>query len=398
MREFYPMILSLVAIALFGLIEILLLVLVNRPWWSRRWVRRVSWGLPLFGLLMVLVWGLGQYYAVTWLRMPAATLAVIAFVLEVALMLSLPVSGIIHLTHWVIDRVVRHRRLSDTSKVDTNRRALLRLAAAGLPVASVSLGLTGVTHAFNDVNVSLRPVKIAQLPPALEGLRILHLSDSHLAHYTTLDTIVSALSQAEPFAPDLIVITGDIADDLSMLGDALKLTSELRPRFGTYACLGNHEYYRGLPEVKRIFERSPVPLLINQAIQLDVAGTALRIAGIDDPRHVGGADRAFFKTAIDSMLSGADAADFTVLLSHRPTALNYASELNLDLILAGHTHGGQIGAGERSVFEVVSPQSYMWGHYQKGQSHLYTSSGVGHWFPFRLGCPAEAPIIELSSR
>ncbi len=396
MREFFPLVFSLIAIGLIGLIEILLLALANRPWWSRRWVRRISWGLPTFGILMVLVWGLGQYYAVTWLRMPAATLAVVAFVLEVALMLSLPVTGIIHLAHWVTDRVVRHRK--DPSIVDTNRRALLRVAAAALPLASVSLGLTGVTHAFSDIRVFLRPIKVDHLPASLEGLRILHFSDSHLAHYITLDTIAELLTKAESLSPDLIAITGDIADDLTMLGEALKMVTELRPRLGTYACLGNHEYYRGLPEVKRIFGRSTVPLLINQSIRVDVAGTALRVGGIEDPRFVGGGDRAFFKNAIDSMLSTADAAEFTILLSHRPSALDYASEVNLDLILAGHTHGGQIGTGERSLFELVSPENYLWGHYQKGPSHLYTSSGVGHWFPFRLGCPAEAPVIELSSK
>lgn len=396
MREFFPLIFSLIAIALLGLIEILLLAVANRPWWSRRWVRRVSWGLPLFGILMVLLWGMGQYYYVTWLRMPAAILAVVAFVLEVALMLSLPITGIIHFVNWVTDRVVRHRR--HPSKLDTNRRALLRVAAAGLPLASVSLGLAGVTHAFNDIRVFLKPIKVDHLPAALEGLRILHFSDSHLAHYITLDTIAELLTKAESLSPDLIAISGDIADDLTMLGEALKMITELRPRLGTYACLGNHEYYRGLPEVRRIFGRSTVPLLINQSIRLDVAGTTLRIAGIEDPRYVGGGGPAFFKTAIDSMLSIADAAEFTVLLSHRPSALDYASEVNLDLVLAGHTHGGQIGAGERSLFEVISPESYLWGHYQKGSSHLNTSSGVGHWFPFRLGCPAEAPVIELSSK
>lgn len=397
MREFFPLLFSLVAIGLLGLIEILLLAVANRPWWSRRWVRRVSWGLPLFGILMVLLWGMGQYYFVTWLRMPAAILAVIAFVLEVALMLSLPITGIIHLVNWVTDQVVRRRRRAP-SKVDTNRRALLRVAAAGLPLASVSMGLAGVTHAFNDVRVFLKPIKIDHLPASLEGLRILHFSDSHLAHYITLDTIAELLTKAESLSPDLIAISGDIADDLTMLGEALKMITALRPRLGTYACLGNHEYYRGLPEVKRIFGRSTVPLLINQSIRLDVAGTALRVGGIEDPRFVGGGDRAFFRKAIDSMLSTADAAEFTILLSHRPSALDYASEVNLDLVLAGHTHGGQIGAGERSLFELVSPESYLWGHYQKGSCHLYTSSGVGHWFPFRLGCPAEAPVIELSSK
>lgn len=397
MREFFPLIFSLVAIAVVGLIQVLLLALANRPWWARRWIRRASWGLPLFGILMVFLWGWGQFYGLPWLGMPAAILAVVAFVLEVALMLSLPVSGVIHLAHWVTDRVIRRRRRRDPSRIDTNRRALLKVAAASLPIASVGMGLAGVTHAFADVEVSLKPIVLDQLPPPLEGLRILHISDSHLSQYVTLETMADVLTQAEPFAPDLIVITGDIADDLSQLGEALNMTTQLRPRLGVYACLGNHEYYRGLPEVHRIFERSPVPLLVNECVTLDVSGTLLRVGGIEDPRFVGGGDYGFFKNAIDTMLTDSEAADFTVLMSHRPDALDYASEVGLDLTLAGHTHGGQIGISQRSLFEGIAPRGYLWGHYRKHQSHLYTSSGVGHWFPFRLGCPAEAPVIELRS-
>jgi len=398
MHELFPLVFSLIAIAVLGLVEILLLALANRPWWKKQWVRRLSWGLPLFGIVMVFVWGLGQFYAVHWLRLPASILAVVAFVCEVALMLSLPVSGVIHLVNWVMDRIVRRRRRRDSGPVDTNRRAMLRIAAAGLPVATVSLGLAGVTHAFTDVVVHLKPIEFDRLPPALEGLRILHLSDSHLSQYVNLDTLAEVLSNATSFKPDLIAYTGDIADDLTQLGEALQMTHQLRPRLGVYASLGNHEYYRGIARVKSIFEQSPVPLLVNQSVGLDVWGVRLRLAGIDDPRRIGGDDYSFFKNAVDSMLAVSEPADFTVLMSHRPPALDYASEVGLDLVLAGHTHGGQIGIDHHSVFGLIWPQSYFWGHYQKKNSHLYTSSGVGHWFPFRLGCPAEAPVIELRSK
>ncbi len=396
MREFFPLIFSLAAIAVAGLVEIMLMALINRPWWSRRWVRRVSWGLPLFGMVMVLVWGLGQYYAVSWLRLPAAGLAVLAFVLEAALMLSLPISGVIHFIHWLTDRIVKKRQTADPSITDNNRRAFLRIAAVGLPAASVSLGLTGLTHAFTEVAVFLKTIRFENLPVGLDGLRILHLSDSHLANYVTLDAIEEVLLKAESFQPDLIAVSGDIADDLTMLGDCLKLISQLKPRYGVYASLGNHEYYRGLRRVQRIFEASPVPLLVNHSLVVNVSGVDLRIAGIEDPRFVSAGDRAFFKQAIDIMLTEARTADFTLLLSHRPLALDYASEVGLDLVLAGHTHGGQIGFRRHSFFELFNPDTYLWGHYQKNDTHLYTSSGVGHWFPFRLGCPAEAPVLELT--
>jgi uncharacterized protein len=61
----------------------------------------------------------------------------------------------------------------------------------------------------------------------------------------------------------------------------------------------------------------------------------------------------------------------------------------------GHTHGGQIGLFGRSAFEALAPELHLWGTYARGESRLYTTSGFGHWFPFRLGCPTEAPILEL---
>ena len=89
---------------------------------------------------------------------------------------------------------------------------------------------------------------------------------------------------------------------------------------------------------------------------------------------------------------------FRLLMSHRSLAFDYAAPLGVDLTLAGHNHGVQLGLGGRSLFESWYPDRYLWGHYQKESSQLYTSAGVGHWFPFRLGCPPEAPLLVLEQR
>ena len=86
---------------------------------------------------------------------------------------------------------------------------------------------------------------------------------------------------------------------------------------------------------------------------------------------------------------------FSILMSHRSQALDYASPLGIDLVLAGHTHGFQLGLGGRSLFDSLLPDRYIWGQYNQGQSQLYTTCGVGHWLPFRFGCPPEAPLIVL---
>ena len=99
---------------------------------------------------------------------------------------------------------------------------------------------------------------------------------------------------------------------------------------------------------------------------------------------------------MEKAVSASPSDAFTVLLSHRSQALDYAAPLGgTDLILAGHTHGFQLGLAGRSFFEPFFPERYIWGHYEKGTTQLYTTAGVGHWLPFRFGCPPEAPIITL---
>ena len=397
MREFFPLFFATVVILILGAAEVLLLAFLNRPWWNNKRLRIASWVLPLIGVVAVALWGWGEYSGRDWLAWPGAVLAVVTLVSELALMISLPLSGCLHIANWILDRFVR-KRSGKARPVDSNRRAVLKTVAAGLPLLAVSMGGAGVTRAFAGVNVFLKPIHFDSLSPGLNGLRILHLTDLHLGHYVRLDDLEVVLAEADLFKPDLVVVSGDIADDLSQLGDAINMMNSLGPRLGVYACLGNHEYFRGLTQVKRTFERSPVPLLIDQAETLDACGSRLLLGGIDDPRRMRGADRAFFKRHIDQCFSTADSqSDFTLLISHRPDALDYASETGVDLTLAGHTHGGQVGLWGHSLFESVWPRQYLWGHYRKDGSHLYTSSGVGHWFPFRLGCPPEAPVIELRS-
>ncbi|TET94263.1 MAG: hypothetical protein E3J26_04865 [Candidatus Zixiibacteriota bacterium] len=395
MRIFLPLIFAAVVILVFGLIEVLLLRFLNRTWWENKYLRTAAWGLPLFGTAIVLLWGLGEYYTQNWLVYPASVLAALTLILEVCLMFSLPLSGLIHFVHWGVDRFVRTRKLTEPQRPDPHRRMLLKAAAAGLPVVTLIMGVSGLTRAFTGVNVYVKTIPIDNLPPDLEGLRILHLSDSHLRHYVTLDDLAEVLSDASRFVPDLVLVTGDIADDLQLLPEALSMIDNLNPPLGAFASLGNHEYFRGIGAVRQVFDRSQISLLVNHGVRIVVGSCALFIGGLDDPRFLAVKDESFFKRAVDRTLTDTTGEDFLILMSHRPDAFDYASEVGINLTLAGHTHGTQVGVAHRSLFEALWPQQYLWGHYRHGQSHLYTSSGVGHWFPFRLGCPPEAPVIEL---
>lgn len=394
MREFFPVIFATTLILVIGLVEILLLRFFNPAWWRIRWIRRTGWGLPLFGTVAVFFWGFGRYKSIDWLVTPAAVVVALSFILLMALMLSLPVSGFFHLLHWVAGKFQARRRETLPGHA-RSRRLFLKGVAAAVPVVTVTMGAGGVARAFGSVSVPRRTVRVAGLPPDLEGLKILHISDSHLRDYVTLADLETVVENAAPAQPDLILVTGDIADDLSLLPEALRMIDSLRAPLGTFACLGNHEYFRGIERVRKIFDQSPVPLLINEGLPVTVGSASLFIGGTDDPQHMGAKQTAFFERVVDESIRESRSDDIILLMSHRPDAFDRAAARDIELTLSGHTHGGQFGVFGRSIFEPVWPDRYLWGLYHRDDSTLHTSAGMGHWFPFRLGCPPETPVLEL---
>jgi predicted MPP superfamily phosphohydrolase len=202
------------------------------------------------------------------------------------------------------------------------------------------------------------------------------------------------LDSLRPHPPDLIVLTGDVADKLEELVAGLDVVTAFAPRLGVYAALGNHEYLNGIQEMLPVYQNSAVRLLLNDTVSIQLGGATLFLAGVDDPVFIGPA-KPFYEQAISACATGAPADAFRLLLCHRPDGFEAASRHGFHLTLSGHTHGGQVGLLGRSAFEVLLGMPYLWGSYRRGESRLYTTSGFGHWFPFRLNCPAEAPLVVL---
>ncbi len=396
-RIFFFIIFVSAVILFLGLVQLLLLRQLNRPWWKRRWIRLSAYLLPVAGVVFIVAFGIAEYNRIGWLAAIAGPLTVSTVVLEIALMFSLPVSGAFHILEKLTDWLSRKSPRVHEHLPDPKRRMLLRGAAALVPIATVAAGVGGVGRAYARAEVRPIDFEYPGLPKDLDGLKVLHLSDLHLHHYVTLEDLEETLTEAAGYTPDLVLLTGDVADDLGQLGDALALIAQLKPRLGCYATLGNHEYFRGVHQVQAIYTNSDVQLLIDQAVSLPVGNTTLGVGGIDDPRTMRDIPDDFFSAGIAKALVDAPRRDFTLLMSHRPDAFPYAAKQGVDLTLAGHTHGAQIGFGGRSLLEGAFPNSYLWGKYTRGAAHLYTSCGVGHWFPFRLGCSAEAPVIVLKS-
>lgn len=278
-----------------------------------------------------------------------------------------------------------------------SRRAFITKAAVALPALTVAAAAGGVLQSYGGTRFPNVELAYKGLPADLEGLRILHLSDVHLGYFVNLDDLERTMIGAEAQRPDVVLMTGDFSDDLSLLPDALRMVGALKSRYGTYASIGNHEYYRGIEEVLRAFDAGRIPMMIDTATPLSIGASTLYLAGADDPARTGRFnDPVFLRASVERAISSMPSDAFTLLMSHRPEGFDVASEHGVDLTIAGHYHGGiQLGLGGRAIIQGFAPDKYYWGHYRKGESQLYTSGGVGHWFPFRLNCPPEAPVYVL---
>lgn len=280
-----------------------------------------------------------------------------------------------------------------------SRREVLGALAWTGPTTALVLGGYGVFRGAQQLVVRRVRLSIPGLPAELDGLRVGQLTDAHIARdLTPIGQIERACELLSAERLDLLCATGDLCDETALLPEVLRLLAQVPTRLGNYSCLGNHELYLGLPRVRREHERAGLHLLEDDRAQLG----RLRLSGISFP-HSGRPRLApqMIPGLLDRALGPPEAADpahFTLMLSHHPHVIQHVGGRGVGLMLSGHTHGGQLGIGERSVLEPF--YGFVRGPYEVPQAgapvaRLYVSSGVGHWLPFRLNCPAEVAIVEL---
>ena len=412
---------------LYGL-NLALLMSLHRPWWRLEWVRRTARWLPVVAFSCGVVWALGLHFDVNGVTSVGAGGVASVHVMSVSLLIALVIISPVRGIELIVDasrRAARRRGsrgappLATAQSPDTersgsggataNRRRFLRTALVGVPLLTSGTAAYGLIRSATPARLTPVDLWFPDLAAPLDGFRILHLSDLHVGPYVELDDLEHLAQRASALKPDLVLVTGDICDHMPRYLDTLRLIEQIQPPAGVFASLGNHEHFRGLDQVLRAFERSQIQLLVDDGLTVQVGAatsdtraragagsTPLFISGCDDPQWMRSPEsRRRLARFVDESQTKAPVEGFRLLLSHRSTAFDFAAPLGVDLTLSGHTHGFQLGVGGRSLFEDWYPDRYIWGHYNKGNQQLYTSAGVGHWFPFRLGCPPEAPLITL---
>ena len=233
---------------------------------------------------------------------------------------------------------------------------------------------------------------IHDLPPAWGRVRIVLLADPHARPPRQLDRLSQIVDAALAAQPDLIVLTGDtLSEGAERPGDAVDTLARLTAPMGVFAVRGNHDCRHGQTALAVLAEAG-IDCLVNEHRLLTRDNQTLCLAGVDDWRR-GDPD-------VRAALAGVDPATPRILLCHNPDAAeDLPGDLRIDVMLSGHTHGGQVHLwGHGPVALPVAHHKYAAGLVAGPRCPVYVSRGLGTvGLPIRFHCPPEMTILTLRS-
>ncbi len=313
----------------------------------------------------------------------AEMLGAMAFLYLVIATLFLP-------TRWAVARIRKHfDRPADRSR----RRAL---NAAGNLALAAPFAVVGYGTFIERTNFHVREVDIpiANLAPGLEGLRILQLSDIHMGAFLSEKQLAKVVDASMEHRTHLAAITGDL---ISLRGDPLdaciRQLARIKTDAGLFGCMGNHERYALAEDYcEEAAARVGIRFLRKEAQILRFGGATLNLAGVDHQSHHGGRE---YLVAVGN-LKAPNALN--LLLSHNPDVLPVAAQQGWDVMLSGHTHGGQINIEilDRAITPARFLTPYIYGTYRAQDTTAYVTRGIGTiGIPARIGAPPEISVLTL---
>jgi predicted MPP superfamily phosphohydrolase len=243
------------------------------------------------------------------------------------------------------------------------------------------------------LTVSDAEIALAGLPPALDGLVVLLVTDVHAGPFLSREVLARAFAKLATLGADVVVHGGDLATTTLREAEAHEGSLRaLKGKLGTFAVLGNHDHYTGSPDgIVALFERCGVRVLDNDAAPVRRSGATLAIAGVDDWN--------FGSPDLPKALSAARELDRSgplVLVSHNPDAFFAATRSGVSLVLSGHTHGGQVRIPGLPVLVRMSRYRLDEGRYSAGSGEIVVSRGLGvSGIPLRIACAPEAVRLTL---
>lgn len=267
------------------------------------------------------------------------------------------------------------------------RRKFLKIC---FDITMIILAFSYIFKGFVD-GLSLPKVKKIKIKikNLQNSLNIVQISDIHIGEFLKKDYLTKLVKLINNQNPDIVAITGDLVDkDIRIIWRDLEPLKDIKSKFGVFFVAGNHEYYNGIEPILSHLEKIGIIVLRNtnkQVANINLAG--LYDVGALKLNHP-------LKPDLKAALNSVNKALPTILLAHQPKQLNYLKNENIDLVLSGHTHAGQIFPFN---FLVKLDQPYVYGlHKHSEKTQIYVTSGAGFWGPpIRFLAPAEIVNITL---
>ncbi len=265
------------------------------------------------------------------------------------------------------------------------RRPGLTMLSLGLADSAASRPLWSPDPEITETVISLR-----RLPAALDGFRIVHLTDIHHSIFTPLEEVERAVYLANRLQPDLVALTGDyVTFSPAYIQPVARALGKLKARHGVFAVLGNHDFQVDADEMTRALRSHRIRVLRNSRRPLRAGKETLWILGVDD--------LWWSSDDLPAALKAVPARDTKILLCHNPLGIWQASRHSIDLVLSGHTHGGQVRVpGFRNLYRSKLGERFVDGWNRLHSTQIYVSRGIGKVIvPIRFDCPSEIACLNL---
>lgn len=278
-----------------------------------------------------------------------------------------------------IRRKLRRRGFADSRQQTPLRQLAISLGEAARSALAEPFMLT----------IERREIFLRRLPGNLDGFRVVQLSDLHLGPLTSGDQLRRAIEVANNLNPDIIALTGDyISHERQYAAPCAEIVGRLRARCGVYAVLGNHDHWTDAALITDLFRAEGIKVLINEGMRFEKNGASFWLAGVDDTM-VGLED-------LPLALAGARHDEMKLLLAHNPIILRRAARAGVDLVLSGHTHGGQVTIRSEKSASGRPRRRLLRGLGRQSETQIYVTRGLGTVvLPIRYGCPPEVSLLEL---
>ncbi len=278
---------------------------------------------------------------------------------------------------------------------DPDRRKFIAKITA-LGVSSIVMIISGISviNYYKPAFVKKMNISLKELPEIFNGFKIVQISDLHIGQLMTKSTLEKIVNQVNDLKPDIVAITGDLVDgSIKILANEISPLKNLKAKNGVYFVTGNHEYYSGVENWIYEIEKLGINVLSNENFEITKgkAEDKFYIVGVNDHEAKRFGDK--YAPDFNKAFSGIEKDKIKILLAHQPVVMKEAAEYNTDLVLAGHTHGGQIWPFNYLVY---LQQPYLKGLYKLADTKLYVNQGTGCWGPpMRLGSKNEITEILL---